>query len=170
MSYTLHVSIYLNQIDTWDTLEWNIFQDTLSWEMSIMATNVRTYAWVWWIQESFGVWEGAHLPCCLGFLPFPLHVKHGKMCPLCTNKHVSQFWEYLSLVDRWIDHYVGFLQKQILGRCAKGPLYTQTKSHDHENLRALEHHAKVVLWEIEIQFLKWKVNHVHGLKIFLWIV
>ena len=42
-----------------------------------------------------------------------------------------------------------------LGLCVKWPLgqlYTQTKSHDHEILRALENHPKAIPWEMEIQF------------------
>ena len=34
-------------------------------------------------------------------------------------------------------------------------LYTQTKSRDHENLKALENHAKPVVCEIRVHFCNW---------------
>ena len=37
----------------------------------------------------------------------------------------------------------------------EGPLCTQAKGCDHENLRALENHLKAMLWEIESQVCNW---------------
>jgi hypothetical protein len=46
----------------------------------------------------------------------------------------------------------GHLYNALFLISTQGWLYTQTKSHDHENMRTLENHPKDVLWEIGCQF------------------
>ena len=49
-------------------------------------------------------------------------------------------------------HHLFHIPSPLTDKSAKnlGPIYAQTESHDHEN------QAKVVPWEIEVQFLQWK--------------
>ena len=79
--------------------------------------------------------------------------------------------EYVSKLMSWGRHPGSNLvpgpHREVWVRCSalgrKGLLFTQTKSHDHENMRALKiNYPKAVLWRMEILFCNWWVFERRG--------